>query len=62
MRFGGHESFAVREGWLARGLELLTEDPKLLMDEFSEDHLGVGRNMAKSIQESLHNEASDQKK
>ena len=49
MRFGGHESFAVREGWLARGLELLTEDPKLLMDEFSEDHLGVGRNMAKSI-------------
>ncbi len=49
MRFGGHESFAVREGWLSRGLELLIEEPALLVDEFAEDHLGVGRNMAKSI-------------
>lgn len=49
MRFGGHESFAVREGWLSRGLELLCESPALLSDEFAEDHLGVGRNMAKSI-------------
>ena len=49
MRFGGHESFAVREGWLSRGLELLTESPDLLDDEHSEDHLGVGRNMAKAI-------------
>ena len=49
MRFGGHESFAVREGWLSRGLELLCDDPKLLVDEFAEDYLGVGRNMAKSI-------------
>lgn len=49
MRFGGHESFAVREGWLSRGLHLLINEPMLLVDEFSEDHLGVGRNMAKSI-------------
>jgi hypothetical protein len=49
MRFGGHESFAVREGWLSRGLELLTSTPELLTDDHSEDHLGVGRNMAKSI-------------
>jgi hypothetical protein len=49
MRFGGHESFAVREGWLSRGLELLCDNPSLLDDEHSEDHLGVGRNMAKSI-------------
>jgi len=49
MRFGGHESFAVREGWLSRGLEILCEQPALLVDEFAEDHLGVGRNMAKSI-------------
>lgn len=49
MAFGGHETFAVREGWLARGLDLLTHAPQLLSDEFSEDHLGVGRNMAKSI-------------
>ena len=49
MRFGGHESFAVREGWLSRGLELLIESPDLLVHEHAEDYLGVGRNMAKSI-------------
>ena len=49
MRFGGHESFAIREGWLSRGLELLSTAPHLLDHEHSEDHLGVGRNMAKSI-------------
>jgi len=54
MRFGGHESFAVREGWLSRGLELLCEQPALLVDEFAEDHLGVGRNMAKAIRHWLY--------
>lgn len=49
MRFGGHESFAVREGWLSRGLQLLCQEPALLVDEYAEDHLGVGRNMAKAI-------------
>ena len=54
MRFGGHESFAVREGWLSRGLELLIDSPDLLVHEYSEDYLGVGRNMAKSIRYWLH--------
>ena len=49
MRFGGHETFAVREGWLHKGLRLLKEDPKLLSAEDAADHLGVGRNMGKSI-------------
>lgn len=49
MRFGGHETFPVREGWLSRGLKLLNESPEKLSDEFAEDYLGVGRNMAKSI-------------
>ena len=49
MRFGGHETFPVREGWLSRGLRLLQDDPELLVAEYAEDHLGVGRNMAKSI-------------
>jgi len=54
MRFGGHESFAVREGWLSRGLELLCSSPELLVHEYAEDYLGVGRNMAKSIRHWLH--------
>ena len=49
MRFGGHETFTVREGWLHKGLRLLAETPQLLVDENAADWLGVGQNMAKSI-------------
>lgn len=49
MRFGGHETFSIREGWLFKGLRLLREDPDALYDENVADRLGVGRNMAKSI-------------
>lgn len=49
MRFGGHETFAVREGWLHKGLKLLMEDRDKFKDEFVGDWLGVGPNMAKSI-------------
>ena len=49
MRFGGHETFPIREGWLHKGLRLLVESPDLLSHEYVADYLGVGRNMAKSI-------------
>ena len=49
MRFGGHETFAIREGWLHKGLSLLIEQPDRLVDTYAADWLGVGRNMAKSI-------------
>ena len=49
MRFGGHETFAIREGWLHKGLKLLQEDPGCFNNEFIGDWLGVGPNMAKSI-------------
>jgi len=49
MRFGGHETFAIREGWLHKGIRLLVENPEQLIDENAGDWLGVGRNMAKSI-------------
>jgi len=49
MRFGGHETFPIREGWLHKGLKLLIEQPERLIEEFVADYLGVGRNMAKSI-------------
>lgn len=49
MRFGGHETFPVREGWLHKGLKLLEKDPEKLVHEHAADFLGVGRNMAKSI-------------
>ena len=49
MKFGGHETFPIREGWLHKGLKLLMERPDLLIDQYAADYLGVGRNMAKSI-------------
>lgn len=49
MRFGGHETFPVRDGWLAKGQRLLSEDPAGLDAHDVADRLGVGRNMAKSI-------------
>ena len=49
MRFGGHETFAIREGWLHKGLSLLIEQPDRLVDVYAADWLGVGRNMAKAI-------------
>lgn len=49
MRFSGHETFPVREGWLHKGMKLLTESPEKFLDEEVADLLGVGRNMAKSI-------------
>ena len=49
-RFGGHQTFYVRDGWLYKGLELLLKDPDLLTSDTAFDHLGVGKNMAKSIE------------
>lgn len=53
MRFGGHQTFFIREGWLHKGLKLLIEDEsrdeKLLTHEISADFLGVGKNMAMAI-------------
>lgn len=49
MKFSGHETFPVREGWLHKGMKLVGESPELLLDEEVADQLGVGRNMAKSI-------------
>ena len=50
MRFGGHQTFYIREGWLAKGLALLLDDASAFDDPFVADQLGVGRNMAKSIE------------
>lgn len=49
MRFGGHQTFAIRDGWLYKGLRLVFEDPQRLAGPDLADWLGVGRNMAKSI-------------
>lgn len=49
MRFSGHETFPVREGWLHKGMKLVSESPEQFLQEEVADYMGVGRNMAKSI-------------
>ena len=50
MRFGGHETFYLRPGWLSKGLTLVASgDDRGFADPEVADELGVGRNMAKSI-------------
>lgn len=49
MRFSGHETFPVREGWFHKGLDLLINDPEALVGQEAADNLGVGQNMAKAI-------------
>ena len=51
MRFGGHETFHLRPGWLAKGLQFVESgDPRPFTDPSVADDLGLGRNMAKSLQ------------
>ena len=49
MKFSGHETFAIREGWLHKGLKLLIESPDQMFDKYVADRLGVGKNMSRSI-------------
>ena len=51
MRYGGHQTFTIRDGWLHKGMKLLIDESSrhLLHDEYASDYLGVGRNMAKAI-------------
>lgn len=50
MRYGGHQTFPVREGWLHKALDLLDRDRKAFAQRDLADALGVGSNMAKSIE------------
>lgn len=48
--FSGHESFAIRYGWLPKLYEAVTADPLVFTsDERAILALGLGRNMVKSI-------------
>lgn len=51
MKYGGHQTFPIREGWLAKALELIENEPSVFMNNYDKPAaLGVGSNMAKSIE------------
>ena len=44
-----HESFSIREGWLAKGIRTIKEDSKVFSSADATDILGIGTNMVKSL-------------
>ncbi len=49
MRFAGHQTFPIRDGWLYKGLRMMVETPEHFGADDVAERLGVGRNMAKAI-------------
>ena len=49
IRLKGHETFILREGWLAKGIRAVAGNPKVFSEFAGADALGVGTNMAKAI-------------
>lgn len=49
IRFKGHETFAIREGWINKGIAAAEKNPGVFGSNFGADELGVGPNMAKAI-------------
>ena len=49
MAFGRHETFHVRDGWLAKGLHAVAQNSRSLHEVDAHHALGVGTNMLKSL-------------
>ena len=49
VRMKRHESFSIREGWLAKGLNEVKNNNKVFSSPTATDELGVGYNMVKSL-------------
>ena len=49
IRLQGHEKFALREGWLNKGLIIVSENPGIFQSDEAPDIFGIGNNMVKSV-------------
>lgn len=49
VRMKRHESFSIREGWLAKGIRSIKKDSKVFSSQDATDILGIGTNMVKSL-------------
>lgn len=49
MKLKGHETFALREGWLSKGMDAVSNNARVFSENYGADALGVGSNMAKAI-------------
>ncbi|MDD7636049.1 MAG: DUF4007 family protein, partial [Clostridiales bacterium] len=49
IRFRGHETFTIREGWINKGLTEIDKNPFVFNTNYGADALGMGPNMAKAL-------------
>lgn len=49
LRFSGHQTFVARNGWLEKGVSLISRNPHGFLDADAVVQLGVGKNMVESI-------------
>lgn len=49
IRLQGHEKFALREGWINKGLMLIPKDSGIFLKQDAPDVFGIGSNMVKSL-------------
>lgn len=49
MKLQGHEKFALREGWLNKGLIMVEKNPAVFQGKEGPDIFGIGSNMVKSL-------------
>lgn len=49
MRLQGHEKFALREGWINKGLQVVPNVPDVFLRKDAPDEFGIGSNMVKSL-------------
>lgn len=49
IKLQGHEKFALREGWLNKGLIMVAKNPAALQGKEGPDIFGIGNNMVKSL-------------
>ena len=47
--FAGHQTFAMRAGWLKKGLDAIASDPQIFARDEALVELGVGKNMVAAI-------------
>ncbi len=47
--FAGHQTFAMRAGWLKKGLDAIADDPQIFARDEALVVLGVGKNMVTAI-------------
>ncbi|MBQ1393650.1 MAG: DUF4007 family protein [Lachnospiraceae bacterium] len=45
----GHETFTIREGWIAKGIHAVHQNERVFSEHSGADVLGVGTNLAKAI-------------